>query len=748
MNLLDSHLHIAITGFGGKGNPEPGHAVADAIIQGVLEKTGDSKNRAGDIEITALLYEGWESAAWGSDSVSRLYQIPPLMEGAESALERILELHQQHPIDVLIPTLDLEIPLYATLAARLQKEGIATLLPEISSLEKVTKAQLPYFCHQYRIQAPRTVVVDHPNKVSFHANQLGFPLFVKGAIVGAKRVESAEQAYQEANALYQRWNREILLQMPVIGEEYVVAMVAGTDGSSLGMVMMRKLGINRRGKGVVGAVVDSPELKKKALRILEKLQWRGALELEFIHTKSGRWMLVEVNNRFPSWILLSQFSGLNLPLLLVQEALQQEEKKSTQIFNFEYQESPNFGTAFVRSVEEISLSLEDWRSFQRYRQFEKPTKNLAKELTEKKKKISEKLETENVPVVAITGISAFDEVMPGLGIARALQGKARLHVLAYGVYDTGAYHLDLFEKVHLLPERLEEKALLELCKQLREKHHVDILIPALDVEIPKFQKLATKIDKLGIRLLLPSENALEKCSKANLSQLSILVNNHEMTSVNQFSLLETETVNSEQDLRQVVKKCGFPLALKGQKNGCWFLGDEKEISTCWAEIRQQERGEVLVQEWVAGEMFAIAGVCDKQHQAHSLVSIKKQQSGEYGETWAAFSVALPDLEQVVADIMQAVQWSGPFEAEFIRDRETEQFVLIEINPRFPAWIGFCADLPVNPVRKLVEMMSQATSQKIRKQEIAQKTIPTRLFLRFCTEYPVDSVARFAMGIGR
>ena len=46
-------------------------------------------------------------------------------------------------------------------------------------------------------------------------------------------------------------------------------------------------------------------------------------------------------------------------------------------------------------------------------------------------------------------------------------------------------------------------------------------------------------------------------------------------------------------------------------------------------------------------------------------------------------------------ILKEINWVGPVEFEFIRDSFDEEFKLIEINCRFPAWISYAKDVGYN-----------------------------------------------------
>ena len=58
-----------------------------------------------------------------------------------------------------------------------------------------------------------------------------------------------------------------------------------------------------------------------------------------------------------------------------------------------------------------------------------------------------------------------------------------------------------------------------------------------------------------------------------------------------------------------------------------------------------------------------------------------------------------------ARIIRELQWRGPFEIEVMLDQSRGEYVLIEINPRFPAWVDFPSMLGANFPATLVTMMT-------------------------------------------
>ena len=73
-----------------------------------------------------------------------------------------------------------------------------------------------------------------------------------------------------------------------------------------------------------------------------------------------------------------------------------------------------------------------------------------------------------------------------------------------------------------------------------------------------------------------------------------------------------------------------------------------------------------------------------------------------GKGWAGITVRDPALLAVAQQFMSATHWRGPCEIELMRDKYG-QYHLIEINPRFPAWVYLSAGAGMNLPYAAVEL---------------------------------------------
>ena len=663
--MKPSEIRIAISGFGGLNNPHPGAPVAEALREGWR----------GPMQIHAFGSDPMMMGAWMPGVADRLHILPFPSAGDEAILERVLEIHRDVGLDAIIPCLDLEVPVFSRLASRFQREGIATLVPSPESLYVTSKLRLPVFSFENEIRTPKTIHVFDLHDLPLHAEQFGFPLIVKGLVTGAKWVNTVDQARKEAEVINARFGGGVLLQEALTGDQLVVGAVVGRSGACIGQVAMRKLGINPDGKAIFGSVVDDPKIERDTKQILSKLDWAGPLELEFIRPYgSNRLCLIEINCRFPSWIMLSHFAGCNLPVRLVHEMLEPKRRQPSA--------RPRPGTMFVRDVQETAVPLE------MIDQLERHGSHIGVVSTKRHRRPSGK----NSLSVAVTGLGNSDVVNAGLGVIAALDGLpeiGRVLGLGYGAFDSGLYRSDSVESVFRLPQEDNAESLLHRLAEIHHEKRIDVILPCLDLEIPRFIAIEPALKKLGIRTLLPSREAFARREKTNLSNGSLRGN------WAGFEVTRTLRARSEADVLNAADRFGFPVAIKGPVSGSIAAHNRWQARAGWFEMRDRGFEEALVQPFISGDCFAVAAVCDRNHQAVTMLTVRKILTCERGSTWGAINSPQPELESAFADLLKHLRWVGPVEAEFIRDRRCERFYLLEVNPRFTAWISFSAKLGHN-----------------------------------------------------
>lgn len=308
---------IAVSGLHRGENPQPGAAVIASL-----------RRRFPEMRLVGLSYDPLESGLYGQgpDRADIAYLIPYPGVGTRALLERLSEIHVREKLTAVIPCLDSEIQNYIDLHDSLEAMGIRTMLPTHAAFEARHKASLYDLCRKIGIAAPMTRVAMNELTVAQYAEEIGYPVYVKGRLYEAQLVGSALElasAYQE---IVRVWGWPIIVQEVIVGEEYDIAGVGDGRGGILASCTIRKLLRTSHGKGFAGIVIENPELDRQARLIIRELKWSGPFELEFLKGNGKPYTLFEINPRFPAWIDFPSQIGCNMPALVGERLLKVRSK--------------------------------------------------------------------------------------------------------------------------------------------------------------------------------------------------------------------------------------------------------------------------------------------------------------------------------------------------------------------------------------------------------------------------------------
>jgi carbamoyl-phosphate synthase large subunit len=105
---------------------------------------------------------------------------------------------------------------------------------------------------------------------------------------------------------------------------------------------------------------------------------------------------------------------------------------------------------------------------------------------------------------------------------------------------------------------------------------------------------------------------------------------------------------------------------------------------------------------VQGVELNIAAVGDGQGDMLGAVAMKKLVLTDKGKGWAGVTILDEKLVELAASFMRATKWPGACELEVMRSPDGGYHVL-EVNPRFPAWIYLSAAAGTNLPDALVRL---------------------------------------------
>jgi len=301
-------IRIAITGMHRGENPQPGSSIVSAL-----------RRRWPDAFVVGLVYDAYESGIYAEDGPDVCHAMPYPTVGMPTYLARLKEIRALDSFDILIPTLDAEIALLAGATGKLAALGIRALLPDEKTLVRCSKSKLPALAEACDIGVPATAVARDVSEAIEHAEEIGYPLFVKGQYYDATCVATPAVLASVAASILADWGPPLILQEPVQGNEFNVLGIGDGNGGSLGHCAVRKMIISDKGKGNGAVIVRDSRLDEITKRVMAETKWIGPFELEFIRDRrDDDYRLIEINPRFPAWVGFPAQLEANFPAAWVE----------------------------------------------------------------------------------------------------------------------------------------------------------------------------------------------------------------------------------------------------------------------------------------------------------------------------------------------------------------------------------------------------------------------------------------------
>lgn len=307
--------------------------------------------------------------------------------------------------------------------------------------------------------------------------------------------------------------------------------------------------------------------------------------------------------------------------------------------------------------------------------------------------------------VAVTGMNARpDNPGPGLAVARCLREAdnftGRIIGLGYEALDPGLHLVRYADAGYLLPYPSSgDRAFLDRLSLIHEREQIDALIPCLDAELPVVTRLDDELDAMGIATFMPTPDQLELRNKDRLDELA------------SHAGIDAPRTKPIADAG-FFYNCGeqgwhYPFVVKGIFYDAAVVQNAAEGVAAFRRIADQWGYPVLVQEFLEGEEINLTGVGDGAGRLLSPVMMKKLALTDKGKAWAGISIEDDRLLAASQRLVAATAWRGPLEVEVMRAGDG-RYQLIEINPRFPAWVYLSEGTDRNLLEVLVRLLHGET----------------------------------------
>ncbi|MEA3477608.1 MAG: ATP-grasp domain-containing protein, partial [Bacteroidota bacterium] len=139
---------------------------------------------------------------------------------------------------------------------------------------------------------------------------------------------------------------------------------------------------------------------------------------------------------------------------------------------------------------------------------------------------------------------------------------------------------------------------------------------------------------------------------------------------------------------------------------------------------------VVLQEFIHGSEYNVTGLGDGKGNTISAVPMRKQYITDKGKAWGGISISDQNILDLTKKFIGETKWRGGFEIELMKNKDNE-FYILEINPRMPAWIYLAVGVGQNIPEALVNLALGREVKAFEKYEVG------KMFIRYAYDMIVD-----------
>jgi len=257
---------------------------------------------------------------------------------------------------------------------------------------------------------------------------------------------------------------------------------------------------------------------------------------------------------------------------------------------------------------------------------------------------------------------------------------------------------------HFVPGIYDEEyiaTLLDVCK----KENISALISLNDMELPILAKHRTLFEKIGVRLVLANDDAIDICSDKYKTYLFCQENSIPVP----LSFVELEKALQAIKLSEV----NYPLIVKPRWGSASFglhvVENDEELKEAYGVCKKslansylsqfkESDDDVLIQEFIDGKEYGVDIFNDMEGQYRGVVC-KEKLSMRAGETDKAVSVDDGRFKGFAKKIGEELKHVGNMDCDFLE--KNGQLYLLELNPRFGGGYPFSHEAGANLVKALL-----------------------------------------------
>jgi carbamoyl-phosphate synthase large subunit len=328
--------------------------------------------------------------------------------------------------------------------------------------------------------------------------------------------------------------------------------------------------------------------------------------------------------------------------------------------------------------------------------------------------------------VAVTGLNAVDSPGPGVAVIRGIRDcddfDVRIIGLSYESLEPGIYMEGIADKVYQIPyPAAGSESLLGRIEYIHAIEKIDVIVPNFDAELHNFIKISDRLKAMGIGTFLPSLEQFEARDKINLFKFG---EKHDLL------VPRDKTIYDLSELPQVAKDFGYPIVVKGKYYEATIAYTLEQAQKAFHKLNAKWGLPIIVQEFITGTEVNVAALGDGEGNTISAVPMRKLFITDKGKAWAGITIEEDKLIDLSKKFISATKWRGGFEIEIMLTQDGKPYIM-EVNPRFPAWIYLTVGAGQNQPASLVKMALGQKLEPFTSYEVG------KLFIRYAWDLITD-----------
>lgn len=333
-------------------------------------------------------------------------------------------------------------------------------------------------------------------------------------------------------------------------------------------------------------------------------------------------------------------------------------------------------------------------------------------------------------VIAVTALNAIDSPGPGVAVIRAIREcpdfEVRIIGLSYEALEPGIYMHDVVDKTYQIPyPSAGTDSLFGRLLHIHEIEKLDVLIPNFDAELYNFIKLRDKLKAIGIHTFLPDLDQFEARDKMKLFEFGKSHGLH---------VPADRVIYSAHDLSSTASQMGYPLVVKGKFYDAIIANTLEQAEKAFYKIQAKWGLPIIVQQFINGTEINIAVLGDGEGNAISVIPMRKLYITDKGKAWAGITLEEQAFIDLAKTFIKATKWKGGCELEVMQTADGKSYIM-EVNPRFPAWIYLTAAAGQNQPASLVKLALGDKLKPFTDYEVG------KIFIRYAWDH-ITNIAEF------